>query len=97
MCVKCICMNVCEYNGGETNGDLHFLVEQELANGTVRAHHLVQGGDLSGQLSLSIVLLLQIDTGQVVGKLFGIEKLVKCRYNTRNQYIYYVLSLRGNH
>lgn len=50
--------------------DLHLLVEQELADGSMGAHHLVEGGDFAGKVALSIVLLFQVDSGQVVGKLF---------------------------
>lgn len=51
------------------------LVEQELGQlpallrGVVAAGHLSQGGDLFGQFALSLVLLVQVLSGQIVGQM----------------------------
>lgn len=45
------------------------LVEQELAQFGGALLHLAQGGDLLGQLALSLVLFIQVLAGQVVDQL----------------------------
>lgn len=45
------------------------LVVQELADVRLRIDQLVQRGNLAGQFTLSVVLLLQIRAGQIVDQL----------------------------
>lgn len=46
-----------------------FLVEEELSQGSVAVHHLLEGGSLAGQVALALVLFLQEFTSQIVHKL----------------------------
>lgn len=55
---------------------LQGLVEQELAQFAVGVHHLLESGQLAGELALSVELLLQIDTGQVVHQVVVVVGLV---------------------
>lgn len=47
------------------------LVEKELAKCSVFLNHLAEGGDMAGELALSVVLFWQEVTGQVVHQLFA--------------------------
>lgn len=46
-----------------------FLVKDELSQGWVTVHHLLEGAGLAGEVSLSLVLLLEELSGQVINEL----------------------------
>lgn len=49
---------------------LQLLVVKEFSNFTVRRHHLLECGQFASQFTLTLVLLFEVDSGQVVNELF---------------------------
>lgn len=66
MCQKCDAFAI---GMGTTNLVQKFLVEQEFGQWTLGDHQFVQCGDLSSKIALTVVLLFQEVTGQVVDQL----------------------------